>query len=144
MRYIIRFHGSHSLYRGMKPSGPEATTMLAEACVFDSKADAQKLLKAHYARAAAVVEILDEIAYSDAVAAANAPQIRQQYLGVLGLLAECSVHLRSPEANELRALIEEAFIDASGVIPSFRWKRILDGFDVQVANTTASPKAESR
>jgi hypothetical protein len=144
MKYVIRFDGSHSLYRRRTSLGPEFTSNLAEACVFDSYDEAQRTLGTHHGFTQALVEPLDEVAHADALAAVDAPQIRQQYLGVLGLLAECSVHLReSSDSDELRALIEEALMDASGVIPSLKWKRVLNSFTVEVAQPSTSGKKKA-
>jgi hypothetical protein len=54
------------------------------------------------------------------------PVDRMKYLGLLGLLTECSVHV--PE--ELREMIESAFDDAVEEIPTLRWRRILDRIEI--------------
>lgn len=51
-----------------------------------------------------------------------------RYLGVLGLLAECSVYV--PE--ELRESIETAMADAARENPQLAWKRILNRIDLEV------------
>lgn len=51
-----------------------------------------------------------------------------RYLGVLGILSECSVYV--PE--EEREMIEAAFIDACESHPSLRWKRILNRIELEV------------
>lgn len=53
---------------------------------------------------------------------------RMRYLGCLGLLAECSVHV--PE--DLRDLIERAMEDACAAIPTLTWRRILDRIEIEV------------
>lgn len=68
-------------------------------------------------------------------------RLRDQYLGTLGLLAECSVYLHGPEAEEHRQLIEDALSDAEKMIPGFRWRRILNVFVIEL--TEASPDATS-
>ncbi len=45
-----------------------------------------------------------------------------RYLGVLGLLSECSPHVD----EETRESIEQAFRDAVKAHPMLRWRRILD------------------
>lgn len=46
-----------------------------------------------------------------------------RYLGLLGLLTECSVQVD----EETRECIESAFADAEGVLGGrFRWRRFLD------------------
>lgn len=63
---------------------------------------------------------------------------RMNHLGALGLLAEISVHIAGPEADELRESIEMCFEDAKklGLI---RWHRVLNRFDVEPA---AAPEGE--
>ena len=51
-----------------------------------------------------------------------------RYLGVLGLLTECSVYV--PE--DIREMIEEAFTDACAGDPGLRWKRILNRVEIEV------------
>ena len=62
--------------------------------------------------------------------------IRQQYLGVLGLLARCSIGLRDTHeepADEIRADIEDALDNAKRLIPGLRWKRVLDRIEVEIS-----------
>lgn len=56
-----------------------------------------------------------------------------RYLGVLSLLAECSVYLN--DDPELRSSIERAMSDAQEAIPGFRWRRILDRIEVEIVFT---------
>lgn len=49
-----------------------------------------------------------------------------RYLGVLGLLAECSVYV--PE--EQRECIERAFKDACEAHPKLRWRRMLNRLEI--------------
>lgn len=59
--------------------------------------------------------------------------VKYQYLGVLGLLAECSAHMgETVDANELRGLIETALNDAQKVVPNLRWKRMLNRFEIEM------------
>lgn len=61
--------------------------------------------------------------------------LRQLYLGVLGLLARCSIMLKDSldeSADEMRDLIVEALTDAQKVVPSLRWKRVLSHIEVEV------------
>lgn len=51
-----------------------------------------------------------------------------RYLGVLGLLGECSVYV--PE--EEREMIVAAFEDASEAHPSLTWKRVLNRVEIEV------------
>lgn len=56
--------------------------------------------------------------------------IEMRYAGAIGLLCECSVHLKGPDADDLRDSIEQAvsdWCDGSG----WTWKRILDSIDVE-------------
>lgn len=48
--------------------------------------------------------------------------MRMQFLGCLGLLGECSVHVD----DELREMIAEALESATVLIPGSRAKRVLD------------------
>ena len=53
-----------------------------------------------------------------------------RYLGVLGLLAECSVYLpSSDEGEEMRQQFIEAFSDAEKHHP-LRWRRILNRLEI--------------
>lgn len=65
----------------------------------------------------------------------NPAAAKMRYLGVLGLLAECSVHV--PE--DLRQMIEEAFTDAAAANPALRWRRILNRVEIDVQITPATP-----
>lgn len=63
-------------------------------------------------------------------------QFRMQYLGVLSLLASCSVALRDTiecSADETRDLIEEALTDAQKLIPALHWRRMLNLIEVELA-----------
>lgn len=51
-----------------------------------------------------------------------------RYLGALGLLAECSVHV--PE--DLREMIETAFDHAVAANSGLSWRRILDRLEIEV------------
>lgn len=51
-----------------------------------------------------------------------------RYLGTLGLLAECSVHV--PE--DLREMIQEAFDDACKADPQLKQRRILNRLEIEV------------
>lgn len=53
---------------------------------------------------------------------------RMRYLGLLGLLAECSVHV--PE--EIRESIERAFDDAAED-GSLKWRRVLNRLEIEPA-----------
>jgi len=55
------------------------------------------------------------------------------YLGTLGLLGECAVHV--PE--ELREMIEQAMDDACAENPSLSWRRILNRIEIQVMSPAA-------
>ena len=56
---------------------------------------------------------------------ANVLTMRMQYLGVLSLMAEMSVHLREgSESDDFRDNIEAALTDAQKVIPRLRWRRV--------------------
>lgn len=60
--------------------------------------------------------------------------LRTHYLGVLGLLARCSVGLRDTDeesADELRDCIEQALCDAEQIVP-IKWRRILDRIEVEI------------
>lgn len=58
------------------------------------------------------------------------PQERMNYAGAIGLLCECSVHLRpGVESEELRGLIEEAVVDWASVT-GFQVRRVLDRIEV--------------
>lgn len=54
------------------------------------------------------------------------PQERMQYLGALGLLAECAVYV--PE--DLRESIERAMDDACAD-GTLKWRRILDRIEIE-------------
>lgn len=56
-------------------------------------------------------------------------KIRTQYLGCLGLLADCSVHIAGYESDELRDSIETAMMDAERM-KLVRWRRILNRIEV--------------
>ena len=60
--------------------------------------------------------------------------LRQKYLGVLGLLANISVHVsnKTGEAEEYRALILEALEDAKAFFPKLRIRQILNRFEIEV------------
>lgn len=51
-----------------------------------------------------------------------------RYLGALGLLAECSVHV--PE--DIREMIAEAFRDACKADPQLKQRRILNRLEIEV------------
>ena len=51
------------------------------------------------------------------------------YLGALGLLAECAVYV--PE--EVRQMIEQALEDGRATNPDLQWKRILDHIEIGVS-----------
>ncbi len=51
-----------------------------------------------------------------------------RYLGVLGLLGECSVFV--PE--DMREVIEQAFEDAVAANPALRWRRILNRIEIEI------------
>jgi hypothetical protein len=62
-------------------------------------------------------------------------KMKMQYLGVLRLLGECSVHIRDGgESADLRDCIAEALADAQTLIPELRWHRLLNRFDVDVVD----------
>ena len=54
---------------------------------------------------------------------------RMRYLGCLGLLGECAVHV--PE--DLREMIEQAMVDACAAIPTLRWRRIINRIEIESA-----------
>jgi hypothetical protein len=54
---------------------------------------------------------------------------QMRYLGVLGLLGECSVYV--PE--ELRVMIEQAMADACAAHPTLRWRRLINRIEIEVA-----------
>jgi hypothetical protein len=54
---------------------------------------------------------------------------RFRYLGALGLLCQCSVYV--PE--DLRQMIETALVDAQDNDPSLKVRRVLDRFEIEVA-----------
>lgn len=54
-----------------------------------------------------------------------------RYLGLLGLLAECSVYV--PE--DIRESIERAFDDATTDNPQLSWRRILDRLEIETRAT---------
>lgn len=61
-------------------------------------------------------------------AIATNPDVRElymRYLGVLGLLGECSVHVSDDE----RESIERAFIHAGSY--GMRWRRVLDRMEIE-------------
>jgi hypothetical protein len=61
--------------------------------------------------------------------------MRMQYLGVLSLMAEMSVHLREgSESDDFRGNIEQALTDAQKVVPRLRWRRVLNSFEVDLAD----------
>jgi len=51
-----------------------------------------------------------------------------RYLGVLGLLCECAVHV----TDELREQIDEALTDAVVADPKLKWRRILNARVIEV------------
>jgi len=55
------------------------------------------------------------------------------YLGTLGLLGECAVHV--PE--ELREMIGQAMDDACAENPSLSWRRILNRIEIHVIPSAA-------
>jgi hypothetical protein len=56
------------------------------------------------------------------------PIEHERYLGALGLLAECSVHV--PE--DIREMIEAAFEDACAAASGLYWRRILSRLEIGV------------
>ena len=58
----------------------------------------------------------------------EAERLRLQYLGVLGLLAQCSAYV--PE--DIREMIETAFRDACEADCALYWRRILDRLEIGV------------
>lgn len=60
-------------------------------------------------------------------------ELRQQYLGALGLLGEISVHIsnHTGDAEEHRALIAEALEAATILIPGLKVRRILNRFEIE-------------
>lgn len=61
-------------------------------------------------------------------------EMRSHYLGLLGLLAECSVYIRrnGPEGEELWETIGDALEDARRFVPTIRVRRILDRYELEV------------
>jgi len=57
--------------------------------------------------------------------------LKMQYLGVLNLLAENAVFMPNDKEEE-RDCIEQAFRDAEELIPTFKWKRILQSYQVWI------------
>jgi hypothetical protein len=58
-----------------------------------------------------------------------------QYLGCLGLLANCSVALHDTVedmADDLRESIQQALDDAQAIGLPIRWRRILNRIEVEV------------
>jgi hypothetical protein len=53
---------------------------------------------------------------------------RYRYLGVLGLLSECSVYV--PE--DTREMIEVAFRDACDAIPGLSYRRVLNRLEIDM------------
>lgn len=63
----------------------------------------------------------------------RALKMRTQYLGVLSLLASCSVQLRSgDDTEETRSMIVAALRDAQKLIPALRWRRVLNSIEVEI------------
>ena len=58
-----------------------------------------------------------------------------RYLGVLGLLGECSVFVD----EDIRESIERAFADACAAHPTLRWRRILDRIEIESAPDAVDP-----
>lgn len=146
MRFVIRWTSpgpsKGSYFRRMTGIGPEFGASLAEAHVFETGEEAIMTSCSHYGFTCSEVDQFDEASYAAALDALNTPQIKMQYLGVLGLLAECSVHMRnSPDTDELRGLIEHAMGSAQETIKNFRWKRILNRFEVEMASPPERKKA---
>lgn len=54
--------------------------------------------------------------------------VRMRYLGALGVLADCSVHV--PE--DVRSQIERVMEDACRHDPGLTWRRVLDRIDIEV------------
>ncbi len=54
--------------------------------------------------------------------------LRRRYLGVLGLLPECSVHV----TEECRECIEQAFAHACDADGTLTWRRILNRIEIEV------------
>ena len=59
---------------------------------------------------------------------------RMRYLGLLGLLCECSVHV----TEDLRDSIERALDDACAD-GSLKWRRILDRYEIEAVPKKAGP-----
>jgi hypothetical protein len=57
-----------------------------------------------------------------------------RYLGALGLLADCSVHV--PE--DLREMIERALTEACAAYAYLKWRRILDRLEIDVDHDAIS------
>lgn len=60
----------------------------------------------------------------------RALEIHMNHLGTIALLAECSLHLSGPEAEELRDQINCCLTDASR-LELIKFKRILSSFEVE-------------
>lgn len=57
-----------------------------------------------------------------------------RYLGVLGLLENCSPHVD----EETRECIEQAFTDACQAHPTLMWRRVLDRVEISVLDEYAA------
>lgn len=69
----------------------------------------------------------------------------QRYLGCLGLLCECSVHLsEGPDSRELRASMAQALDDAKDAGAIDGWKRVLNRFEILEGRSNGSTNLISR
>lgn len=64
-------------------------------------------------------------------------QLYMQYLGVLQLLCNVSVHV--PE--EERECMEDALRDAAALIPALQWRRVLDRLDIEIVGNESAVSA---
>ena len=63
-------------------------------------------------------------------------QLYMRYLGAIGLLARCAVHLREGcEGDELRDMIELAMQDACAHHP-LHYRRILNHIEIEIGENT--------
>lgn len=67
--------------------------------------------------------------HGTAMKGAAYPNLRMRYLGCLGLLGECAVHV--PE--DLRESIERAMEDACQSDSALRWRRILNRIEIEAS-----------
>lgn len=62
-------------------------------------------------------------------------KMKMQYLGALNVLAETSLMLGGDaDAEEMRERMERIFDDAQKVVPRLRWRRILQRFELELAD----------